>query len=83
VKDVIRQTGAPAEIVEAAATDDAERDTGLAGDLVEQVPSRLGQFRRGGIRVELRDGAIEIEQQYKGSVWRARRHGGLNFGQHL
>ena len=66
--DAIGQLRARAQVVEAAAADDAERDAGLRGDAAQQLPSLGGQLRRGGIGMELGERAVEVEQEHEGAV---------------
>ena len=80
---VIRQARAAPQVVEAPAADDAERDRGLLRDPHQQVVALRGQFRRGGVRIEFGQGAVEIKQKNKRGLGRAAFHRGLHVRQHL
>jgi hypothetical protein len=80
---VIGQARARAQVIEAPAADDAERNTRRAADRAEQLPALRSQLGRGGIGIEFRERSVGVEEQHKRGAGRAPRHLGLNFRKHL
>ena len=77
--DAVGEPRSTKQIVETPSADDADRDTRLLRDALDQVPPFGCQLRRGRIGVELGERAIKIEQENEGAIGRPGCHRSQHF----
>ena len=76
--NAIGEAGAAAQVVEAAAADDAHRGASLHADAIDQIPALIVEARRARIGIELGESAVEIKQQQEGGTGGPVHHLGLH-----